>query len=486
MYSILFREVAVKIRGLHLLVLTCLTLGLVPLSAASASAAGGATFTVTVASAYLHAEPDAGAERTYSVFQGHTYAITGRNADSSWVSIDFATASAGTWIRAAMGTIVGSLDSVPVASGTVQSVPAFNPPSTPATTTTSGTGRGQPASTGASSVLGIPGKTLNLTISQASLFAVDSPNAGAMRVASIFKGQRYVAVQRDPNANWLQIRLYGVQLVWVPASAGTLDGNILDLPQPGENLPPAPPEPEFGPGPGGPLPAWIPTITPHMRDIYAAAAQHERDKRIFTVVGDCNSLSYYYLQLVAKSIIDLQGNDYLGNVIEEFKTSFYRESVAVAGGFNVGSVLDPVWSDPQRCQPDESPFACELRLSRASIVFIALGTGDQYDWQSFEANDRRLIEFALANGVLPVLVTKSDSLEFQLGGAPQDEINNTIRRLGQEYDVPVLDFSQATATLPNHGLVDEPGYDFHLSGAGMGIHVLSTLETLDSIWRSTE
>jgi len=89
---------------------------------------------------------------------------------------------------------------------------------------------------GASSVLGIPGKTLQLTITEPSLFAMDAPDRNAARVASLFRGQRYTAVQRDPNANWLQIRLYGIQLVWVPASAGTLDGNILNLPQPGENL----------------------------------------------------------------------------------------------------------------------------------------------------------------------------------------------------------------------------------------------------------
>jgi hypothetical protein len=481
--------VAVKAWSWRLLLVGQLVLSLASLTTASAAAAGGTTFTVTVASAFLHAEPADSSERTYSVFHGQTYAITGRTADGTWISLDFATASAGTWMRAAMGTVAGSLDGVPVGDSTFQALPPAGPPTPPVTTTggqSTPTTSGQTTATSASSMLGIPGKTLNLTITDSSLFAMDSPDAGANRVASVFHGQHFVVVQRDPNANWLQIKLYGVQLVWVPAGAGTLDGNILDLPQPGENLPPAPPEPGFGPGPSGPLPAWIPTITAHMRDVYAQATQRERDKRAFTVVGDCNSLSYYYLELVAKNIIDLQGNDYLGNVIEEFKTSFYRQSVAVSGGFNVASMLDPAWSNPRTCQAGESPFACELRVSRASIVFIALGTGDQFDWQSFDANDRRLIEYALAHGVLPVLVTKSDTLEHQEGGAPLNYINDDIRALAKEYDVPLLDFGAATAALPNHGLVDEPGHDFHLSGAGMGVHVVSTLQTLDAIWRSTE
>ena len=101
------------------------------LTATSTSAAGGVTFTVAVASAYLHAEPINTSERTYSVFKGRTYNITGRTADNAWVSLDYATATAGTWIRAGMGTIAGSLDSVAVRDGTFPTLlPAEQPPVT--------------------------------------------------------------------------------------------------------------------------------------------------------------------------------------------------------------------------------------------------------------------------------------------------------------------------------------------------------------------
>ncbi|MEP7359376.1 MAG: hypothetical protein ABI847_19145, partial [Anaerolineales bacterium] len=78
---------------------------------------------------------------------------------------------------------------------------------------------------------------------------------------------------------------------------------------------------------------------------------------------------------------------------------------------------------------------------------------------------------------------KADTLESQEGGAPQGFINDTIRRLAQEFNVPLMDFEAASAELPNHGLQDEPGHDFHLSGAGMGVHVMTTLETLNAIWQ---
>src|SRR5664279_3989725 len=118
----------------------------------SAAAAGGVTFTVTVASAYLHAEPVADAERTYSVFQGHTYAVTARTTDGTWVSLDYATATAGTWIRAAMGTVAGSLDSVPVDGATAAILPSVG---TSTASSVPPASTSLPATSGASSVLGI-------------------------------------------------------------------------------------------------------------------------------------------------------------------------------------------------------------------------------------------------------------------------------------------------------------------------------------------
>jgi hypothetical protein len=219
-----------------------------------------------------------------------------------------------------------------------------------------------------------------------------------------------------------------------------------------------------------------------MRDIYQQSGQHGRSNRSFAIAGDCNSLSFLYLELVAKGLYSLKGHEYLWPSILQFKSSFYRESVAVSGGFNSASVMDPLWADPKQCRPGESPFGCELRITRASVVFILLGTGDQYQWQSFEANYRKLIEYALQNGVLPVVVTKADRLEADEGQAEPGYINNVIRRLAAEYEVPLLDFDLATSTLPNHGLVEE-GNDFHLSGEGIGLHVLTTLQTLHAIWR---
>jgi len=125
-----------------------------------------------------------------------------------------------------------------------------------------------------------------------------------------------------------------------------------------------------------------------------------------------------------------------------------------------------------------------LRVTRASLVFIQLGTGDHLLWREFEANYRKMIDYALENGILPVLVTKADALESQIGKVTPDHINTVIRQLGKEYDVPVIDFALATQPYYNHGLQLEGGNDFHLSVDGIEAHILTTLQTLDVIWRS--
>ena len=49
-------------------------------------------------------------------------------------------------------------------------------------------------------------------------------------------------------------------------------------------------------------------------------------------------------------------------------------------------------SSPATCLPAEGVFACELRLSNASIIFIQLGTGDRFAWKDYEATYRAMLE----------------------------------------------------------------------------------------------
>src|SRR5712692_6003595 len=97
-----------------------------PLSAMAAQ--GQATFTLTVKSAFAHTSTSLASTHAASLFQDQTFMITGRSADEQWLRLDYAGARTEVWILAALGTVGGNLDSVPVATAAEPAdVPAAEP-----------------------------------------------------------------------------------------------------------------------------------------------------------------------------------------------------------------------------------------------------------------------------------------------------------------------------------------------------------------------
>jgi hypothetical protein len=228
-------------------------------------------------------------------------------------------------------------------------------------------------------------------------------------------------------------------------------------------------------------PAWVPSITPQQRAIWQNSVKAGKALNMFTIAGDCNSQPPVFLQRLAGGQFDASTLEpRLKAVVQRFAPSFGRVSLAAQGGFGSHSMMDPMWADGALCGTSQGPFACELWVSRAGIVFISLGTQEQYSWQDFEKYFRPMVEHALNKGVLPVLMTKADDIEVA-SSAPSGYINSVIRKLAADYNVPLLDFWAATRDLPNNGLIDEGDKDFHLSYAGMDRKILITLQTLAAI-----
>ena len=90
-----------------------------------------------------------------------------------------------------------------------------------------------------------------------------------------------------------------------------------------------------------------------------------------------------------------------------------------------------------------------------------------------------MISATLEWGAVPVLYTKSDSLESEQSDAPYDAINAVIRNVAREASLPLIDFAIAARDLPNNGLRDEGNADFHLSEAGSDMRILAALRVLD-------
>jgi len=307
------------------------------------------------------------------------------------------------------------------------------------------------------------------------------PSLTAGNALPVAKGQFYDVLARTADNAWWQLAVPGQKAggTWLFADLGVLyAGSLDDVPVISPTIPA-----RRTPTPRAPAtpPAWIPRITPQQRAIWLNSPRFGKDPNTFTVVGDCNAQPSVYLRRLAAGQFDASALEpRLQAVVARFSRSFGRVSLAAQGGFGAHSMMDPTWADGALCGIKQGPFECELWVSRASIVFIALGTQEQYTWQSFEQHYRPMIEHALSKGALPVLVTKADDIETG-AGAPSGYINAVIRRLAQEYQVPLLDFWAATRELPNNGLVDEGDKDFHLSEAGMNRRLLATLQTLAAI-----
>ncbi len=226
---------------------------------------------------------------------------------------------------------------------------------------------------------------------------------------------------------------------------------------------------------------------PRMRAIYVQGLAQGNNPHAFSKIGDCNSQAPFFLAKFDTGEYDLGPYAYLQDVVEHFAGSFSRESLAVWSGNHVWAVLDPLWANPAFCRTGETPLACEFRVNRPSLVLIRLGTNEVGSPQLFEDNLRQVIEFSLENGVIPVLGTKADRLEGS------DAMNDIIRALAAEYQVPLWDFGKAAEHIPGRGLMPD---GFHLTYAppyyndpaalqsGHGLQNLMALMALDAVWRA--
>ncbi len=300
-------------------------------------------------------------------------------------------------------------------------------------------------------------------------------------VGRLLKFQCFKAIGRDYATEWAYID-YGNAKVWVHRNdVRVKDGADLT------SLKPLMPADLIAPTPAAVSNTGVPQVSKAIKALYKNAVESGRAGDVVTIIGDCNSEPPVFFGRVAAGMVNLEGNPELAAVAAYFGPAFRRTSQATHGSFSSAMAFDAAWSDPAKCQANEGPLVCELRLSNASIVVIALGTGDTFDWQSFEKNYRLIIEHAMKNNVVPLLMTKADALESAQGGAPADYINATVCKLGLEYGVPVIDFAAAVRALPNGGLVDERNTDgavidpFHINELAMDTRMVMTLQTLAQV-----
>lgn len=291
------------------------------------------------------------------------------------------------------------------------------------------------------------------------------------------------AIGRTADNRWLQVETVDDQAGWVSAAYLDVTGDLERL----EVTATAVEAPET-------VISYVSGISQHARDVYVQGQALGNREYAFSLVGDSNTDNPAFLAPFDLGNYDLGAYAYLSPTIHYFAGSFSRDSAAAVGSFSTAKVLDPAFADG-RCNAGESPLACEYRLYKPSVALILLGTGDQHTWQTFEGRYRQIIEYTLGQGIVPVLITKADDLESIENTAPFDYINNVIRSLAVEYDVPLLDLRLAVEGLPNRGCVAD-GFHYntppdgrsavfdtaHLQ-YGFTVRNLTALQVLDALRR---
>ncbi|HEX9331534.1 MAG TPA: hypothetical protein VF896_06585 [Anaerolineales bacterium] len=207
------------------------------------------------------------------------------------------------------------------------------------------------------------------------------------------------------------------------------------------------------------MPAVPKGVSDSMRAVYERGLTLGNDSKHFSVIGDCQNVSSYFLSVYDKPGDFSLGDQYsyLQPTIDYYQGSYSRKSLAVKGGFNVAAILSPLRADPKSCNRNESPLDCELRVWKPSVVFVSMETWwSEKPAEEYDKYMRRVIERILETGAVPIIATKADNLEGD------HSIDATIAQIAYDYDLPLWNFWAAVQPLPNHGLSPD---NFHLTFA---------------------
>jgi LysM repeat protein len=225
----------------------------------------------------------------------------------------------------------------------------------------------------------------------------------------------------------------------------------------------------------------------HIREIFALGQQLGRNPRAFSKVGDSTIESPYFMDRFDEpGSYNLADYGWLQPAIDWYRGSFNRDSLAVTVGMHTWSVLDPMWADPYQCVGGEDVLECEVRFHNPSVIIFRLGVNDLGVPGYVEESMRKIIEYSLDNGIIPIIGTKGDQRDGTIN-------NNIMRRLAAEYHVPLWDYDVLAATIPGRGLAADGAHmttfyahDWSQPMAfqtGHGVHTLAGLMMLDAIYR---
>lgn len=255
-------------------------------------------------------------------------------------------------------------------------------------------------------------------------------------------------------------------------------------------LPTEIPTPDHTPTPDlRPLPAdwrnWpvVPALSPWLADVYARGLEAGNNPQNFSVAGDCQNIPNAFMGLYddPERYYFTDADASLQETVDYFAGNWSRDGLAVDGGFNFPAIFTPLRADPQLCENDENPLACEIRTHRPAFMIISMEfVYEGRTAENYERYLREAVDYVLAQNVIPILITKADNVE---GG---HTINLATAQVAYDYDIPLINWWRAAQSLPNHGLdldrdAGKQPPNFHISYEAWSERSYITLQTLDAL-----
>jgi hypothetical protein len=225
----------------------------------------------------------------------------------------------------------------------------------------------------------------------------------------------------------------------------------------------------------------LPEPGENIRAIYEKGLALGNDPNAFSIFGDCQARPDEFFgayETDATLVASLPPE--LRETVENFNSSFNRESSTAQDGTTPGALLWDQWHRGKYgCGYGETPVACELRTHRPSFVIIQIGS-------HFESRNteylRRIINQLLEEGVVPILATKADNRELD------HRVNRDMALLASEFNLPLWNFWASLSDLPNRGLYtrkDRPLQgDIYLTDEAQAIQRATGLQALNIVWRA--
>lgn len=304
-----------------------------------------------------------------------------------------------------------------------------------------------------------------------------------------------VLIGRDYSNDWVEVQTLDsgtqgwVAVGWLSLPQGL---RVEDLPLTGE-------EPDYS---AAAAPSDVQTdiaissgTLNNARQIFALGQGRGNNRNTFIRVGDSNSVGGAFLCNFQYGRYELGDYAFLAPTITLFQSSFSlcAADVSVRNGFSSYTLLDPLWTNPSRCELDESPLDCAIRRRSPAVAIIYLGLNDMSSLRpdDFRAAMNRLVDRLIVNGVIPVLNTFpiSDRVAYY-----DPSFNSVIREIAASKQVPLIDLEFAARSLPNNGTGPD-GYHLSCSicdftdfssdqfSSGRALRDLLTLQVLDILRR---